>query len=110
MHLAAPVSTAPPPSTQALCASKTIACVPAYSVGVYLFVAMKVLVLLLMLLGCSQAKTVQLNYALFTATEGFDSSGAVPAIELAEQMVNSNDSILPGYTLAHIGIKDTKAS
>ncbi len=79
------------------------------SVGVYLFVAMKVLVLL-WVLGCSQAKTVQLNYALLTATEGFDSSGAVPAIELAEQMVNSNDSILPGYTLAHIGIKDTKAS
>ncbi len=71
--------------------------------------AMKLLVLAL-LLGCSQAKTVQLNYAIFTATEGFDSSGAVPAIELAEQMVNSNDSILPGYTLAHIGIKDTKAS
>ncbi len=83
MHLAAPVSTAPPPSTQALCASKTIACVPAYSVGVYLFVAMKVLVLLLVL-GYSQAKTVQLNYALFTATEVFDSSGAVPAIELGD--------------------------
>ena len=70
----------------------------------------KVLALLLVLLGYSQGQTVELKYALFTATEIFDSSGAVPAIELAEQMVNSNDSILPGYTLAHIGVKDTKAS
>ncbi|XP_064383155.1 gamma-aminobutyric acid type B receptor subunit 2-like [Halichondria panicea] len=68
----------------------------------------KVLALLLVLLGYSQGQTVELKYALFTAIEGYDSSGAVPAIEMAEQMVNSNDSILPGYTLAHIGVKDTK--
>ncbi len=80
------------------------------SVRIYICGKMKVLALLLVLLGYSQGQTVELKYALFTATEIFDSSGAVPAIELAEQMVNSNDSILPGYTLAHIGIKDTKVS
>ena len=55
-------------------------------------------------------QAVELKYALFTATEGFDSSGAVPAIELAEEMVNKNSSILPGYTLTHTEVRDTKVS
>ena len=55
-------------------------------------------------------QAVELKYALFTATEGFDSSGAVPAIELAEEMVNKNNSILPGYTLTHTEVRDTKVN
>ena len=54
----------------------------------------------------------QLEYALFTAgpTGGFDSSGAVPAIELAEEMINADSSILPGYNLTHTTVYDTMVS
>ena len=51
----------------------------------------------------------ELRYALFTAgpAGGFDSSGAVPAIELAEEMINADSSILPGYSLTHTTVHDT---
>ena len=55
----------------------------------------------------------QLEYALFTAqgpTGGFDSSGAVPAIELAEEMINADRSILSGYNLTHTGVYNTMVS
>ena len=57
------------------------------------------------LFSCSR----ELRYALFTAgpAGGFDSSGAVPAIELAEEMINSDSSILPGYSLTHTTVYDT---
>ena len=65
-----------------------------------------VVVYLYLLFSCSQA--IELKYSLFTSTEGFDSSGAVPAIELAEEMVNRDNIVLPGYTLVHDEIKDSK--
>ncbi len=51
----------------------------------------------------------ELRYALFTSgpTGGFDSSGAVPAIELAEELINADNSILPGYNLTHTPVVDT---
>ena len=54
----------------------------------------------------------ELRYALFTAgpTGGFDTSGAVPAIELAEEIINSDSSILPGYNLTHTAVYDTMVS
>ena len=55
----------------------------------------------------------QLRYALLTAgplTGGFDSSGAVPAIELAEEMINADRSILPSYNLTHTPVLDTLVS
>ena len=54
----------------------------------------------------------ELRYALFTAgpTGGFDSSGAVPAIELAEEMINADSSILPGYSLTYTAVYDTMVS
>ena len=54
------------------------------------------------------AQAVELKYAIFFTSEGFDSTGAIPAIELAEEMVNKNSSILPGYTLTHTEVRDTK--
>ena len=56
---------------------------------------------LLLLFGAVHCQ--ELRYALFTAgpAGGFDSSGAVPAIELAEEMINADSSILPGYNLTH---------
>ncbi len=51
----------------------------------------------------------ELKYALFTSgpTGSFDSSGAVPAIELAEELINADSSILPGYNLTHTPVVDT---
>ncbi len=53
-----------------------------------------------------------LQYALFTSgpTGSFDSSGAVPAIELAEELINADNSILPGYNLTHTPVVDTMVS
>ena len=41
---------------------------------------------------------------------GFDSSGAVPAIEIAEELINLSDSVLPGYNLSHTTVVDTMVS
>ena len=51
----------------------------------------------------------QLRYALFTSGPGgaFDSSGAIPAIELAEKDIMMDPSILPGYSLQHTTVQDT---
>ena len=54
---------------------------------------------LFLLCSCSQA--IKLKYSLFTSSEGFDTSGAVPAIELAEEMVNGTDSM--HFTWLHLG-------
>ena len=53
-----------------------------------------------------------LKYALFTSGPlgGFDSSGAVPAIEIAEDMLNQNNSVLSGYRLTHTDVVDTRVS
>ncbi len=54
----------------------------------------------------------ELRYALFTSgpTGSFDSSGAVPAIELAEEMINADNSILSGYNLTHTPVVDTEVN
>ncbi len=54
----------------------------------------------------------ELRYALFTSgpTGSFDSSGAVPAIELAEEMINADSSILSGYNLTHTPVVDTEVN
>ena len=51
----------------------------------------------------------QLRYALFiTGPNGeFDGSGSVPAIELAEEYVLKNKSVLEGYELRHSTVQDT---
>ncbi len=58
------------------------------------------------------AHNQELRYALFSSgpTGGFDSSGAVPAIELAEELINADNSILPGYNLTHTPVVDTMVS
>ncbi len=66
---------------------------------------------LTLLLGCffEAVHSQELKYALFTSgtTGGFDSSGVVPAIELAEELINADSSILPGYNLSHTPVVDT---
>ena len=68
-------------------------------------------IFIIICLCCTKiAHSVELKYALFTSSVGFDSSGAVPAIELAEEMVNRNSSILSEYTLVHTEVRDTLVS
>ncbi len=75
----------------------------------YIMVLMRFLFLLFVLpfIYCKE-----LRYALFTSgpTGGFDSSGAVPAIELAEELINADRPILPGYNLTHTPVVDTVVS
>ena len=68
-----------------------------------------VIVLGFSLLVQSQGAVTELKYALFTSGPlgGFDSSGAVPAIELAEEILNQNNSVLSGYRLTHTEVEDT---
>ena len=73
---------------------------------------MQVQPLAVLFLVVTAAHCEQLRYALFTAGPGltgpgFDSSGAVPAIELAEEMINADSSILPGYNLTHTPVINT---
>ena len=53
-----------------------------------------------------------LRYAVFTSGAGsaFDSSGSIPAIELAEEDINNNPTILQGYVLHHSSVEDTLVS
>ncbi len=69
-----------------------------------------VLSLLPLLFSFRVAHSQELRYALFTSgpTGSFDSSGAVPAIELAEELINADSSILPGYDLTHTPVVDTE--
>ncbi len=65
---------------------------------------------LFLLLPCGWSQ-VQLHYALLTASGsgGFSSlGGVVPAIELAQEMVNGNSTLLSNYTFTHTGVLDTK--
>ncbi len=72
--------------------------------------SMAILLALVLLLGAAHSQ--ELRYALFTSgtTGGFDSSGVVPAIELAEELINADSSILPGYNLTHTPVVDTMVS
>ena len=54
----------------------------------------------------------ELRYALFTSgPEGdFDSSGAIPAMELAEEKIFIDPSVLEGFRLTHMPVEDTLVS
>jgi hypothetical protein len=65
---------------------------------------------LVILIAISGAQTLrELRYALFTSGPdgGFDSSGAVPAMELAEEEIFKDPSVLEGFRLTPMPIQDT---
>lgn len=72
----------------------------------------EVSILVLLYFCLERGHALDLKYALFTSGPmgGYDSSGAVPAIEIAEEMVNSNSAILPGYNLTHTPVADALVS
>ena len=53
---------------------------------------------------------IDLHYAYFTAGPegGFDSSGSVPAVEIAEEQILRSGTILNGYKLRHTAVQDTQ--
>ena len=57
----------------------------------------------------AQPSTRELRYALFTSgPEGaFDTSGAVPSMQLAEEEVFRDASVLEGFNLTHMAVQDT---
>ena len=62
--------------------------------------------------SCRVQPTRKLYYALFISGSNgdFDSSGAIPAMKLAEEEILKDPSILQGYALTHTPVKDTQAS
>ena len=57
------------------------------------------------------AELTKINYAFMFSgggTGGFNSSGSLPAVELAEDMIRANSSILAGYNLTHIAARDSR--
>ena len=74
-----------------------------YSVHLYLAV--------LIVISGAQSRR-ELRYALFTSgPDGdFDSSGAIPAMELAEEEIFNDPSVLEGFRLTHMPVKDTLVS
>ena len=60
--------------------------------------------------SCGNASTkLPLHIAYYTSKSGtFVSSGTIPAVDLALDLINDDDGILPGYNLSYEGIYDTK--
>lgn len=74
----------------------------------------KFLLWLLFLVHCAWSQNLtQLHYALFTAgggTGGFSSSCVELAVELAEETINGNSTLLSNYSLSHTRVKNTQVS
>lgn len=53
-----------------------------------------------------------IHYALFTSGPdgGFGSSGAIPAMELAEGEILKDPSVLEGFRFTHVPVEDTLVS
>ena len=68
--------------------------------------------LLQVVLFVGAGQCTELRYGLLTASGSgsFESAGILPAIELAEEMINANSYILPGYSLTHGQEYDTEVS
>ena len=62
-------------------------------------------------LAYAQVPPKQLYFAYLSSfSGGFDSSGSVPAVELALRQIALNNSILPGYVLDYTRVRDTQVS
>ena len=54
----------------------------------------------------------QLHFSLVVSfgLDGFNSSGTIPAIDLALEQINTNLMVLPGYELLHTTPRDSEVS
>ena len=55
---------------------------------------------------------VPLHFSLVVSfgLDGFNSSGTIPAIDLALEQINTNQTVLPGYELLHTTPRDSEVS
>ena len=60
--------------------------------------------------GTSDSNKTDLTFMLVTSfgAYGFNSSGTLPAAEIALRAINSREDILPGYNLVYDTIRDSK--
>ena len=54
--------------------------------------------------------TIYFGHITSFGESGFNSSGAIPAVDLAVQHINNNTSILPGYKLMSTPVMDSGVS
>ena len=73
---------------------------------------MQNILIALLLLGLGEGSSVNLTFMFITSfgQSGHNSSGAIPAAEMALEAINSNPSILPGYSLGYDDVKDSEVS
>lgn len=64
------------------------------------------------LLVCVHAQSNVLTFSLITSFGqfGINSSGIVPAIDMALRDINNNSGLLPGYRLAYDRVRDSQVS
>lgn len=68
------------------------------------------LVLLILAQLVNASKTIYFGHITSFGEHGFNSSGAVPAVELAVEHINNNSHILAGYTLASTPVMNSGVS
>ena len=70
----------------------------------------KAVLSLLCLLGSGKCSQPNLTLMFITSfgQSGFNSSGAIPAADMALEDINSNPSILPGYNLVYDKVRDSQ--
>ena len=61
--------------------------------------------------GCNHSAS-QLTFMFITSFGqfGLNSSGVVPAVEMAIRHINNRSGLLPGYTLAYDSVRDSQVS
>ena len=58
----------------------------------------------------SNTRRIYFGHITSFGDSGYNSSGAVPAVELAVEHINNNPSILPGYKLVSTPVQDSGVS
>ena len=58
----------------------------------------------------TKTKNIYFGHITSFGESGYNSSGAIPAVELAVEHINNNTSILPGYTLVSTPVMDSGVS
>ena len=71
-----------------------------------------VLQLLASILGSGASQRSNLTLIMMTSFGqfGFNSSGLIPAADMALEDINENSQILPGYNLVYNTLRDTQVS
>ena len=70
------------------------------------------LTFLCVLVSATDNKNLTFEFMLVTSWGGFgyNSSGTLPAAEIALRNINSRPDLLPGYNLVHDEVRDSKVS